>query len=260
MELRRALFLWPDGFEWRGEGDLRTAQSDCGTKLDARLAEGGRPTSVSASLTDPDAWIATYRDITWRELRGRWWPASMRLELVGHAVWTETVDSIETAIHLLDEFFVPPDRRVTGVAPNVVRADLPAALELRVALPVDCDWAAARERASQLEAGELAKLVAAGWRADVGQWFALDERGRPSACVLRLRPTAGAAPSGWALSRESTAVCAAVSSLETELAAVLGRVRSTIPPGALAATPMVRVVTAGAQTRVQLVLPLRPAR
>jgi hypothetical protein len=257
-ELRRALFLWPDGFDWREGKGVRTAQTAYGFKLEADSLQDGRPSLMQAigSTGDSanDSVLASYNRIEWQELRGRWWPKSMELSHGSSAVWTETVDSVETSVHFLDEFFVPPDRRLA--ASGAVRADSPAALTRRVALPANTDWPTARERASKLATDELAKLVAAGWQSDAGTWFELGDDGRPSACLLRLRPSSRPAPEGFELVAETTAMCATVAGVDGDLAAAIASLRAALPAGTTSARPMLRMTASGERT--QVILPLRP--
>jgi len=261
MELRRALFMWPDGFEWTGEGASRSAPSQCRKTIAVRLGDGGKPSAIY--LEGEENKSETYTNIRWRERNGRAWPASMDLTIEHSKVWSETVDVLETAVHMLDEFFIPPDRRAVldarGPQLGGVRSsDAPAFVARRFALADKSDWKAAAERARQLTSSELPALIAAGWSVEPGACFEIGDDGTPASCVLRLRPAPLEIPRDWVFQPESTALYVVLADAAAGgVPAAVRALRGAVPKGARPGTPCLRFATtveAGGQ--VQVILPL----
>jgi hypothetical protein len=263
MELRRALFLWPDGFEWSGEGASRSAPSQCGQTISVRLGEDGKPSAIF--LAGEENVHETYGNIRWRERNGRAWPASMDLTIEHSKVWSETIDVLETAVHLLDEFFIPPDRRALldpqGPHLGGVRSsDAPAFVARRFALREKSDWEAAGERARQLATSELPRLVAAGWTPEPGTCFEIGDDGAPASCMLRLRPAPLEVPREWVFQPEGTALYMVVADVSGGVPGAVRALRAAVPKGARAGTPYLRfATTVAAGGQVQVILPLLPA-
>lgn len=193
LELRRAAFLWPDGYAWTSIGaSQRSAPAECERKLMAELGDDGRP-----RLLWLDGTTEQIRVLEWRQRGARWWPERLELWSGAAAVWTEQVESVSTQLAVLDLYFLPPDRRADpapGTTSAVSHFDAPESWERRIELPRPCDWKAAGERWARESATWLTSLPA-GWRALPGTWIEVAADGTPLALVLRARGT-GAAPAG----------------------------------------------------------------
>ena len=113
FELRRALFLWPLGFEWTsaGENRLRAEVVDFG-HLEAVL--GGDtpnlPIQMEAFDTE-DQERESFRNVIWIEGAERTQPASFDVYLRGGLVWEEEVLEVDVQSRFLDAWFIPADQR-----------------------------------------------------------------------------------------------------------------------------------------------------
>ncbi|MEM9383030.1 MAG: hypothetical protein AAGB93_23980 [Planctomycetota bacterium] len=108
--LRRALFLWPDGATFVGEGLSRTSKvGDVGVLL-VQLDRGTeRPASIRA-FDRKGRSAAEVRDIEWREEGGRAWPARFTFLANGQPLWTEEVERVRPDFLFTDTMFLPGDR------------------------------------------------------------------------------------------------------------------------------------------------------
>lgn len=255
MELRRALFQWPDGFAWSGAGATRVADSGCGRKLEARLGEDGRPTAMF--LQGEEDKRETYRAITWREQDGRWWPATLELHIDGGRLWTEKVDSLDTKVRVLDLFFVPPDRRVQSLAGELKSVDMVASWRLRIALAEGADWAAAAA-AWNAAVAKYTGPDAQGWKLAPGSWVELDHAGAPRAVLVGFTPSEGVPPhEGVSLVAEHSVLLIGASGAAVDFSAAVEALIVATPASAKAGTPYARFPgTPGSAGPVQIVLPL----
>lgn len=200
-ELRRALFLWPDGLTWTAVDRVRQAEVPGLGVLIAELdARGERPIAMASkpSFEGPGEEL---RSIEWTTTGARAWPARFELWSEGESIWTEQVASVETSLDFVDGFFLPPDRRREGGqedpadALEVETVELPARLEL----------------AGELTAADQGSIAAARAAAALAQveWFArglathtevrvdLDAHGRATGWSIRADLNGGALPPGW---------------------------------------------------------------
>lgn len=234
LELRRALALYPDGFDWEQDGDTARALSDGAGALVATLGADGRPVRIEA--LDANGRVAeAFGGIRWREERGRVWPARAVLERGGQAVWEETFGSVETAVRVIDDFFLPPDRRCGGARSpvrDVLPIDLEPRLERRMPLsshelePALAEAAAARERATR-------DLAGTDWSVAPETVLELEPNGRPVALLLRLRERSGAAPpDGWTRTAEGNGLSVRLDRPAELDGAVHGRLLAGLPKGA----------------------------
>jgi hypothetical protein len=268
MELRRALFTWPDGFDWRGEGDVRVATTTCrshAAEFLAVLDGDGRPTEMRS---EP---VWRYENIRWREARGRWWPASV--ELVARVdpdtgdrresrVWTETVDSVETSIHLLDEFFVPPDRRkstsAARAASEIAPLDFTATAVSRSALAGGAEWTAALARAKSWRSDARERAAKAKREIEPALLIELDASGDPCAVLARLVGD-GALPEGFAAAPARRALTRWIPFEPSAIESVLAELRARLPADSRALAAYVRVPSPDAPDPLaQIVLPFEP--
>ncbi len=216
-ELRRALFLYPDGFAWSAEGPVRAADLGKQGQFVLQLGPDGLPLSI-ASFDAAGNRAELLDAIAWKQKGARYFPSHFRLNVGGEPIWNEDVLEVETALDYIDDYFLPPDRRAQDVPagkapsdPAIAAIDLPAQWELRVALP--------HAAASLDEARAAAEALTTTWR-DRGVGLQsdtvleLDREGRVAACLLYSRD-AGAAPAeSWKLRPERPAWSMALASVE----------------------------------------------
>ncbi len=215
-ELRRALFLWPDGFAWSGEGRVRSADLGAQGRFVLQLGPDGRPLSM-ASFDAAGNRAELLDAIAWKQKGARFFPSHFTLNVGGESIWSEEVLEFETALDYVDSFFLPPDRRAEDVfagtapaAPAIEAIDLPAMWELRVALT--------NENAASLAGARTAAQAArTNWHeravAVLDQTILeLDRQGLVTAFLL-YSPDNGTAPAeGWKLRPERPAWSMALSS------------------------------------------------
>lgn len=187
LELRRAAFLWPDGFEWKGEGDSRRAVTDCGRTLVALLGTEGRPASLAFESSSAGA-AESLHIRTWLKRHERWWPETLEFRQGMERVWDERVETVTSRLALLDTYFVPPDRRESSTAHGAARVlhlDAPAQHEFRRALAPNTDWASAARAWLEFRA-QVATELPSGWSCLPGAAFELDDQCAPTVAILRL--------------------------------------------------------------------------
>lgn len=130
LAARRALFLWPDGVSFEGDGFTRTAPVEGAGVLVATLDENEeRAMEMRGFAADGrctirllvDEWSSPAEHFT---ATGRAWPRRVRLMDGDTVVWRETLDLVEDAWFLGDPTFVPPDvfAAATGSESAAVRA------------------------------------------------------------------------------------------------------------------------------------------
>ncbi len=113
FELRRALFLWPLGFEWTsaGENRLRTEVAGFG-HLEAVLEGEGAHLPIRMDAFDAeDQERESFRTVGWTEEAGRTRPAAFDVYLRGALVWEEEVLEVDLDSRYLDAWFIPADQR-----------------------------------------------------------------------------------------------------------------------------------------------------
>lgn len=208
-ELRRALFLWPDGFAWGGEGDQRSAELGSLGRLVASVDEASRPVTMR-SFDDAGNLAETLGEIRWQQQVGRQFPAHFTLSAGDQRIWEEDVTQCETALDYADYFFLPPDQRgadtpAPGEAPPpaIEAIDLPALWELRIAL-------AGEAQASLQGARAAADAARTQWQqrgiaALEGVSLELDREGRPTAILLYAADAGSPPEQGWQLRNECPA-------------------------------------------------------
>jgi hypothetical protein len=256
FELRRALFLWPDGFAWKGQGSERSADF-AGGSLVATLGADGRPETIAVETSGAPG--ERYESIRWSERRGRWWPRSLEFVLDGARVWSETVESVDTQVHLLDLYFVPPDRRPApqsqaAMLRQVIHGDVPGGWCKRVALAAKTTWSDTEARWRK----EVAAAASAGQRIEPGAWVELDRAGRPVALVLHLSRGSGDPPHGTEEVEERTAVVVGLNGVDLDLADALRSLEASAPEGTAAGEAYARFAQApGPDRPVRVYLTVR---
>ncbi|MBM3988454.1 MAG: hypothetical protein FJ294_10930 [Planctomycetes bacterium] len=262
VEVRRALFLWPDGFAWEGDAARKSVKLPGGESLVAELGADGLPTALYVG--GERAGRERFDALAWREQRGRKIPASFDFSVDGARIWREEVVTFETRAQVLDSFFLPaelrPDAAPVASGPRIVSVDVPRSHELRVELPDGTEWSAVKER-WQAALAPYARPAGDGWRLEGGALVELDERGAPRAILLRFKPGLGSAPEGVLSVREHGALALSLPSAPSSLAESLATLRGALPPNARVARTFARFPTAPALDAVpfQLFLALEPA-
>jgi hypothetical protein len=280
LELRRAAMLWPDGLAWVGEGTRRSAESSVSSRVDAtsqpqallllaELGDDGRPKSMRAHLKSSDGTSFDTRvallDLTWTQKGERWWPHTFRSVDASGMEGFETIESIETAINALDDFFVPPDRRKELAAADSSQpqvAPLPPAVQARRELPPDTSWDDALALAERWGSEEAPRLAELGLKLQDGLVLELAaDTATPVAVLLRLAAPFETVPPGWERIPERRGVSVRRMAPGPLRRSALERLERSLPADAKPSAPYVRLVKRGAgEVSLQLVLPFERAR
>lgn len=238
-ELRLALFLWPDGLEWKPDGAERRAKGECGRDLLAKLDAQGRPTQLSFA-PELDRVDEELRVSSWREQRGRSWPADIEFWRAGQLVWKEHVAGVATQISLLDSYFLPPDRRseaTTQRVPSVLHFDAPAQTEAREFVTGVVSWSEAQARWDAF-AVQIDGKLPAGWERLSTVAYELDHRGEVTAVIVRLRGR-GTPPEFSSSTPACQALTTSIGWPAAELAPALRRLDDATPKEAKAVRRLV---------------------
>jgi hypothetical protein len=268
LELRRAWMLWPDGFAWQGDAASKRATLAELGGLEANLGPDGLPRSI-ASFDAAHREVERFDSLTWRAQRGRSFPATATLCFEGKSVWKEQVQSVETSIHYLDWFFLPPDRRpseraAAGLAQlgRPEHIDLPVAhvrrRELAPKLFERGGWPAVLAEGERLLAAARGELEPSHLAPADQLAFELDLAGAPTHCLLRLKTPPEQPLEGWSPQLSGPAISLALTKPEQVTASVLRELAKLLPDGAAAGAAYLKtgLRTAGGASGVQVVLPV----
>ena len=258
-ELRRAVMLWPDGFAWTGEGNVRTApllrrtgddpEQAIGS-LHATLGDKGRPKRVE--IRPPEGESPEALEILgWREVDGRTWPAELRLIQSGELVWEEHVETVRTRILYVDSYFLPPDRKHLSPDERILESPLLGNTYRLVALPRGTGWEKARKREAELRRSEAEKL-GGGRKLDDVPTFQLHPDGEPAAVVLRLSRPEKTPPAGWSTLPETDGLSWVVGGTGAISQGLLDGLLRAVPEGRRAGTPFARLYRAGERVQVSI--------
>lgn len=266
MELRRALILYPDGFEWKDAGpDRRADIRGIGALLaHPASAADARPVEMSAVLPDGKL-VETFRAIAWREKNGRSWPSALELWRTNELVWHESVESIDVEEKVIDAYFLPADRRTGAGSSMPIEAtrdqDLPAACGLRVEVPKGSTWMEVAEGYTRLREEWNVRLRDRGVAVDRHATVELGSKGEPLAWIVRLDRIPDDLPAGFTTVAGRRGIVLAVrepGSIDAERIALLA---GSVPKGSKAGIAYARFDTKeGAGGTVLLVLPYTPAK
>lgn len=269
IALRQALFLFPDGHTWDpldgepSEDTARRVRTELG-QLGSLVAEtDARERCVRMTALDAAGQTIGSMKVTGhRQAWGRTWPRTIeRYEPGGSLWWTETVEHLDVQVFLIDDFFLPPDRRLPeGELPTSDRPrpdDLPGAFERSLPLDVD-SLEEALERAPGLRA-EVGSGLGPGLNLADELVFELSESGAPSALVLRLETgprKPESRPPGFSY-RGEVPVLMLLDVAERPSPALRGRLLEQLPQGARPGAWHLRVDSAdplGKPTQVWMAL------
>jgi hypothetical protein len=203
LALRRALFLWPHGFTWTGQGPTRLAQlGDLGGDrrfvLRAVLPAGKQLPSRIEVLGPGGAILERLRDVTWARENGasRPRPAEFTFERNGRPVWHETVERA-TSGRFSDSFFEPLDLREIPQGkprPRVRTLELSGWMYRRVGLEGRLSMPEALAEGDRILGA--ARALEAAPTIDPSLHLELDPQARPIAVWIVSR-SGGPAPQGW---------------------------------------------------------------
>jgi hypothetical protein len=266
MELRRALMLYPDGFEWKGTGPERRADlGELGSLFVVdSTASDKRPTELGDAGPDGKT-IDSFKAIRWREKDGRTWPAEMELWHAGELVWKETVDSVDVRGRFVDSYFVPPDRRDrTGAEPmqgSIRELDLPPTCALRVETSKGGTWDGALAELARLRGDWTKQLAEKKLELEPIATIEISGEADPMAIVLRLSTVPEDLPAGFLVSSPRKGLAVAVLGLKEATSAKITDLRKALPKGSVEGIPYVRFdPKTGAEGRIVMVLPYSKAR
>lgn len=276
LEMRRALLLWPHGFEWQREGTQATTRLGSLGTLSVRFEDAHALNPSALTFTGIDGREGdSFRALVWRETEEKGqpgtkvkaWPAKLELWHEQLLVWRETVDTIDTQSRFVDSFFVPPDQREASVGKamevGAVRAlDLPEFRSRRFPLEANATWDAARAQWKRLTEEQGALLKSAQVALDDKATFEVSESLAPTAVLLRLVPSrvapAAEIAAVWPLTIERPGLSTFVIGLAALKPDLLPSVRGSVPQDARAGAPYVRFDPARPDQHVLLVVPLLP--
>lgn len=237
FELRRAAFLWPDGFEWTEREGARFAPLPMGPEgseplgfLVASDLREGRPGRLDVHRPDGSLEESLLLE-AWRTLGARAFPARLSVSFGGETVWTETVEDLETSVLFLDALFLPADRlELLPAGQRVARGPVPASWSRSLPLIGARDWASARSLAAAQRAQVEGELSPAG-NLDPQLAFDLAEDGRPAAVHWRWAGS-GPAPAGFLGREAAESVQLEVRDLESIGRAEIETLRALLPGSA----------------------------
>lgn len=270
LGMRRALFAWPHGQEWKRAGRVATcALGSIGT-LEAHFAsDEAQEPDVLAFSDVKGTRVDEYRAIAWRKPTpgDKAWPTRLELWHAGAKVWTETVLEVDTRTRSVDSFFVPPDRRegASGRAlePGSVRAmDLPEQRTRRFPLAANTSWDVARDEYARLCAKVGEELKARGLALENRATFEVSDSLTPTAVVLRLAPTTPASAvtkevdEQWPRTPERPAMATFVTGLAEVAPGRMIPLRDALPADAVPGTPYVRFDPRHPESTILIVLPV----
>jgi len=277
LELRRALMLWPDGFEWKLVGEEARVEIAALGSFRARFEKTPSPVDLNASATaqrpvlvasldEKGDEIDSFRALTWKEIRNRRWPAGGELWHAGKRVWREQLESIETSVRFLDGYFLPADRRENAPqahaqSAHVQHLDLPRTVSLRASLKTGRSWEEALAEDARQRAAWEPKLRALGLELDSKTTIEISADAQPTACVLRLATVPETPPAEFTLVPARSANGIVVDAIGDVTAAQVSALARALPQDSKTLPAYVRIDRQeGKTSAVLIVLPLAESR
>ena len=269
MELRRALFLWPDGFEWQPTEGKREAvaalsqpsdQASLGS-LRVELDEAGQPTIMHVLLPTGDEQEAL--QVTgWKKNYGRNWPSAIQLIAGGNKIWTEVIDQVDPTRRYADIFFLPADRR-PGYKPTsgdnadseVRQIELPIFAARVFELPEGTRWDQTAQLGREIWKRESELLSKTDRHLDPVVRFEIDAAGQPSFAILHLSDSSSP-PQPWKLTEARLGLMLILDNPNQIIRSRINQLLAAIPAGTEPRPAYVRTVGDESSSRVQVVLPL----
>ena len=265
LELRRALLLYPDGFEWKDAGPERRADVGGLGALVARptSAVDAKPAEMRA-VTRTGKLVEAYQAIVWREKNGRSWPSALELWHENELVWRETIESIDIEGKVIDAFFLPADRRPATGSPMPIDAAreqlLPPYCGLRVEIPKGSTWTEAAEGYVRLREEWNGRLRDRGLAVDRHATVEVGANGEPLVWIVRLDRIPDEVPSGFTTVPPRRGVVCAVRDPSSITAERIRNLAGDLPKGSKAGSAYARFESKAADGPIVLVLPYAPER
>ena len=266
LELRRAAMLWPHGLDWSESlvdeptGAIRTVELETGGQLSARGPSIESPPSSFVSRLSDGSPFEELRDVEWTD--GPFGPRPARWTLIsgGAAIWTESIESLDTKGRFVDAHFLPPHLRALpslGEDDPILLVEVPARYRRRHPL------AAKTWKAAMKEARELIASTASGTPSssiDPSPVFELGPDGLPGALFVRLIYGGETAPEGWDEAHGESALSRLFPNGELPTPALIQELIDAVPEGTTSGTPRLRLTFSGEEVDTsQLLLPLSPS-
>ncbi len=198
FELRRALFLWPQGFEWKTlKGKRLIADITPFGHLEAQVAgdASGQPDRLDAYDGHGQA-RESFRNVSWVADGSRLRPSTFDVYLRDSPVWAEEVLAVDRTSRYLDAWYLPADQR-ESTRGQAVRTCYPIQLGSLVlerhALAIDMNLAQAIRKAEGL-------IATSSFSLSPSPHVELEPGGQPRAIWLVLAESEGLTPPpGWEL-------------------------------------------------------------
>ncbi len=265
IELRRAWMMWPDGFQWTNDGPERTADLGALGKLRARIASDGGARPAELASLDPTGVVEhALKELTWREVNTRTWPASADVWHAGTLAWREKIESVDTQGVFVDAYFMPADRRTNAAPPKpspdaIQVRELPEYCAMRVEFTKGIAWDVARSEEARIRREISAEVKSRGLELEGRVTIDVTPEGQPRACLIRLASIPTDVPPGFATTPARQGVAQLVTSFGEVTTERLTSIRAAAPPGKHADPAYVRFpVGDGPPTQVLIVVPLAP--
>ncbi len=266
LELRRVAMLWPHGLDWSVsatdgvDGVLRRAELVTGGHLSARSSTADTPPSSFFSHLPDGSAFEELRNLEWTDGPFGPRPASWQLVSGGTAVWTESIESVDTKVHFVDSHFLPPHLRELpsqGEVDPILLVEVPARFRRRRSLSAQT-WEAALAEAEEAIAstgpGDPSALV------DPSPVFELGPDGLPRTLLIRLISREETPPKGWEMAHGESALSRLSPSGELPTAASIQELIDAKPEGTVNGAARLRVTLLGGEVETsQLILPLSPS-
>ena len=208
IELRRALFLWPDAPRFTGAGRTLTAKiRDFGVLMATVDESTGLPTKIQSFGQDGNAG-AEFNAIQWtaagKAERAR--PESLTFAAGGQAIWTETIQGVQTDWRFADTWFLPADRLTAVIGAKLAKQMHVRALEgawiYRVPM-TDLMPSSAVASASPIELATAIRAAVAEWPSARKRLGLLDGQSSPPALSPFVSLVLDPLGSPWAVEYET---------------------------------------------------------
>ncbi len=264
LELRRAAMLFPHGLDWsvseEAAGALHKAGLVTGGHLSARSSAADVPPSSFFSHLSDGSSFEELRDVEWTD--GPFGPRPSRWKLIsgGTAVWTESIENVDTKVRFVDSHFLPPHLRELpsrGGAEPILLVEVPSRLRRRRSVAART-WEAALEEAKGVIRSTVPAISSAS--VDPSPVFELGPDGLPRALLIRLISGGDTAPEGWEEAHGESALSRLSPNGELPTSASIQELMDARPEGTASGQPRLRVTfSVGGVETTQLLLPLSPS-
>lgn len=265
LELRRVAMIWPAELEWKVDGTSQRAPlKDLGHLVAEMHPETQRPVRIKSMGANGEV-FEELTNIKWtkEEKTERYWPASWDLHAAGKRVWSEEFLSVRGGLKYNDAFFVPFDRRESGIVSvtatsEIQQIQVPELPVWRQELTAEskADWKVALKQARKALDEWKTTLKDGPHELDPRPVFLLDSQARPFRLELRLKANSDLPPWGWYPQGGYPATRLLMAGLEQVNAKQIRRLQAMLPPnyGAGSTCLVVQLTETGAGV-CQLIVP-----